>query len=68
MKSQEFLNEPEQGALTVIRAGALIDGRGGPPLKDPVIVVQGRRIKAVGSRTTCRCRKAPKCWTPKAAR
>ncbi len=50
MKSQEFLNEPEQGALTVIRAGALIDGRGGPPLKDPVIVVQGRRIKAVGSR------------------
>jgi imidazolonepropionase-like amidohydrolase len=50
VKSQEFLNEPEQGALTVIRAGALIDGRGGPPLKDPVIVVQGRRIKAVGSR------------------
>jgi imidazolonepropionase-like amidohydrolase len=50
VKSQEFLNEPEQGALTVIRAGALIDGLGGPPLKDPVIVVQGRRIKAVGSR------------------
>jgi len=51
VKSQEFLNEPEQGALTVIRAGALIDGLGGPPLKDPVIVVQGRRIKAVGSRS-----------------
>jgi len=50
VKSQEFLNEPDQGALTVIRARALIDGCGGPPLEDPVIVVQGRRIKAVGSR------------------
>lgn len=40
----------EKGALTYIKGGALIDGNGGAPLKDPVIAVQGRRITQVGTR------------------
>jgi len=32
-----------------IRAGRLIDGRGGPPLLHPVIIVDSTRITAVGS-------------------
>jgi imidazolonepropionase-like amidohydrolase len=34
----------------VIRGGRLIDGNGGPVTNDPVIVVEGKRIKAVGTR------------------
>src|SRR5574340_446841 len=42
---------PEQkGAVTAINGGMLIDGNGGKPLKDPVIVLEGRRIKQVGTR------------------
>ncbi len=32
-----------------IRAARLIDGRGGTPLRDPVVLVRGERIVAVGS-------------------
>ncbi len=35
--------------MRVIRGGRLIDGNGGPALKDPVIVVEGKRIKAIGA-------------------
>ncbi|HSN42390.1 MAG TPA: amidohydrolase family protein, partial [Burkholderiales bacterium] len=42
---------PEQkGAIKVIKGGTLIDGNGGKPVKDPVIVLEGRRIKQVGTR------------------
>jgi imidazolonepropionase-like amidohydrolase len=34
----------------VIRGGRLIDGNGGPVTNDPVIVVEGKRIKAVGTK------------------
>lgn len=34
---------------TVIRGGTLIDGNGGPPLANSVIVVEGNRITAVGA-------------------
>ncbi|HEV2672436.1 MAG TPA: amidohydrolase family protein [Gemmatimonadales bacterium] len=34
---------------TVIRAGILIDGTGGAPVKNAVIVIQGDRITAVGA-------------------
>lgn len=34
-------------AVTVIRAGRLIDGSGRPPLEAPVIVVRGTKIEAV---------------------
>ncbi len=38
--------EPK-GTLKFVKAGLLIDGNGGKPVKDPVIAVQGRRIKEV---------------------
>ena len=50
MKSQEFLSEADKGPIKVIRGATLIDGRGGDPVKDPVILVQGRHIKSVGTR------------------
>ncbi|MEK6591645.1 MAG: amidohydrolase family protein [Pseudomonadota bacterium] len=40
-----------KGALKVIKGGMLIDGNGGKPLKDPVIVLEGRRIKQVGTKS-----------------
>lgn len=40
-----------KGATKVIKGGMLIDGNGGKPLKDPVIVLEGRRIKQVGTRS-----------------
>lgn len=44
----------EQGDKTtkvkVIRGGLLIDGNGGPVTKNPVIVIEGKLIKAVGKR------------------
>ncbi|OFZ87132.1 MAG: hypothetical protein A3F74_13685 [Betaproteobacteria bacterium RIFCSPLOWO2_12_FULL_62_58] len=39
----------EKGALKFIKGGTLIDGKGGRPVKDPVVVMQGRRIKKVGT-------------------
>ena len=39
---------PRSGAVTVIRAGTLIDGKSATPRRDQVIVVRGNRIEAVG--------------------
>ena len=39
---------PRPDAVTVIRAGTLIDGRSPAPRRDQVIVVRGNRIEAVG--------------------
>jgi imidazolonepropionase-like amidohydrolase len=50
VKSQEFLSEADNGPITVVRGAGLIDGNGAEPLKNAVVVVQGRHIKAVGSR------------------
>lgn len=36
--------------VRVIRGGKLIDGKGGSVTKDPVIVVEGKRIKAIGKK------------------
>jgi hypothetical protein len=36
------------GRPTLIRGGLLIDGRGGPPLADSAVLIQGERIAAVG--------------------
>jgi imidazolonepropionase-like amidohydrolase len=36
--------------VTAIKAGRLIDGKGGPPIVDAVVLVRGERITAVGSR------------------
>jgi imidazolonepropionase-like amidohydrolase len=38
--------------VTYVRGGALIDGNGGPVVKNPVIVVEGKRIKRVGTADT----------------
>ena len=35
-------------AVVAIRAGTLIDGNGGPPVRNAVIVIRGDRIEAVG--------------------
>src|SRR5689334_16423427 len=39
-----------QSQTLVIEGGTLIDGRGGAPIQNAVIVVQGSRIKAVGEK------------------
>jgi len=36
-------------AVTAIRAGTLIDGRGGAPVRNAVIVIRGDRIESVGT-------------------
>lgn len=40
----------KQAKVRVIRGGWLIDGNGGAVSKDPVIVVEGKRIKAIGKK------------------
>ena len=45
----EFKPIEAKGATRVIKGGLLIDGNGGKPVKDPVIIVEGRRIKQVGT-------------------
>ena len=34
--------------MLVIRAGQLIDGHGGPPIRDAVVLVEGEKIRQVG--------------------
>ncbi len=40
----------EKGKIKIIKGGLLIDGNGGKPVKDPVIVLEGRHIKQVGAK------------------
>jgi imidazolonepropionase-like amidohydrolase len=39
-----------QSPITAIVGGTLIDGNGGPPVKDVVILIEGQRITSVGPR------------------
>lgn len=50
MKSQEFLETTSKGPVTAIKCGTLIDGRGGTPVKDAVVLIDGNRIKKVGAK------------------
>lgn len=50
----EMKPAPEQGPLRYVMGSTLIDGTGKKPAKDPVIVLQGRRIKQVGTRQSVR--------------
>lgn len=43
---------PDSTTRLAIRAGKLIDGRGGPPITNAVILIQGDRITAVGAGLT----------------
>src|SRR5437879_10361159 len=45
--AQAGMPGPQKEELTVIRAGTLIDGKGGPPRAYQVIVVRGYRIERV---------------------
>jgi imidazolonepropionase-like amidohydrolase len=41
---------PTESAVTIVKAGRLIDGRGGTPLAPAMVRVEGERIAAVGGR------------------
>src|ERR1051326_4605344 len=43
---------PAQTSVIAITGATLVDGRGGPPVTDAVVVVKGERIAAVGTRTS----------------
>src|SRR6266542_1086578 len=47
-----FGQAPKPDAVTVIRAGALIDGTSAAPRRDQVIVVRGNRIEKVGAQSS----------------
>jgi imidazolonepropionase-like amidohydrolase len=40
-----------QGATTAIVGGTIVDGHGGPPMADAVVLIAGARITAVGRRS-----------------
>src|SRR5947207_15547541 len=40
---------PEEGHMKVIVGAVLIDGLGGPPLTNSVVVISGNRIRAAGA-------------------
>jgi imidazolonepropionase-like amidohydrolase len=48
MKTTATAAAAKKPKTRVIRGGRLIDGNGGKVVKDPVIIVEGKRIKAVG--------------------
>jgi imidazolonepropionase-like amidohydrolase len=50
LKSQEFLETKVTGPVQAIHCGTLIDGRGGKPLKDAVVLIQGNRVTRVGEK------------------
>lgn len=54
-RSMHEVNEvakPAPTKTTAIVGGTLIDGRGGPPVTNAIIVVRGEKIVAAGSRTS----------------
>jgi hypothetical protein len=44
----------QQAAVQAIVGGTVIDGNGGPPIRDGIIVVTGQRITAIGPRSSVR--------------
>ena len=44
--------QEEQGDLKALVGGTLIDGTGGTPMRDPVVIVEGERIAGVGEAST----------------
>jgi len=50
----EMKAAPEHGPLRYVKARTLIDGNGGSPVRDPVLVLQGRRVKQVGTKQSVR--------------
>jgi imidazolonepropionase-like amidohydrolase len=50
VKSQEFLETTVKGPVKAVSCGTLIDGRGGKPARDAVVLIQGNRIIKVGAK------------------
>ena len=48
LPSLESAPQPASGAVKAMVGGTLIDGFGGPPIRNSVILIEGERIKAVG--------------------
>ena len=46
--SGAYVSQAQQPATLVIDGGTLIDGNGGAPIRDAVILIQGNRITSVG--------------------
>lgn len=42
----------QQPAIVALTGGTLIDGNGGPPIADAIVVVEGNRIRAAGPRSS----------------
>jgi imidazolonepropionase-like amidohydrolase len=49
--AQTLRSNPETAPATAIVGGTVIDGNGGPPVADAVVVIRGSRIAAVGPRS-----------------
>ena len=55
MKSEEFLESlAAKGPLKAVKCGTLIDGRGGKPVTNVVVLLEGKRIKQVGAKDKVR--------------
>jgi imidazolonepropionase-like amidohydrolase len=50
VKSQEFLETKAKGPTRALHCGTLIDGRGGKPVKDALVLIHGNRIARVGTK------------------
>ncbi|MGH6691644.1 MAG: hypothetical protein ACREF4_13310, partial [Gammaproteobacteria bacterium] len=50
MKSEEFLETRAKGPLRAVSCGTLIDGRGGKPVRNALVLIHGNRIARVGER------------------
>ncbi len=50
MKEMNPPAEPDPNAVTAVVGGRLIDGRGGTPIDDSVVIVRGDRVIATGPR------------------
>jgi imidazolonepropionase-like amidohydrolase len=49
---QTNFNEPDPGAIRYVTGARLIDCTGAAPIDEPVVVIQGERLKQIGTRKT----------------
>jgi imidazolonepropionase-like amidohydrolase len=50
VKAEEFPETRARGPLRAVSCGTLIDGRGGKPVRNALVLIQGNRIAKVGER------------------
>jgi amidohydrolase family protein len=56
--STQSIAQPEQ--MVAVIGGTLIDGNGGPPIPDSVVLIKGNKIAQMGTKTTVKFPKATK--------